>query len=233
MRVLNSLFYKFPFPLHLLLYLDSPNTMIMAAMKRTILILVTLSAAAAQMPSWGLEKTRPMEAVINSICPDCAPMTPQILKTFLEPNAINIGRNSYITRQGTTLRLNGEKWTASGANVYWLGLDENVIPPAGEPFYAPLNASYPTKARITEIMNVMTMMGIRLIRSQTLGISVGNPLSIMPSLGVYNEAAFDPIDWSVFQARQHGLRIVVPLIDNHRTTTMGANITSSDGAVLM
>lgn len=187
----------------------------MSAMKFTVLALATFATAAPKMPSWGPEKTAPLEPVLNAICPNCAPMTPQILKTFLEPNAINIGRNSYITRQGTTLRLNGDKWTANGANVYWLGLDENVIPPEGQPFYAPFNASYPTKGRITEIMNVMTMMGIRLIRSQTLGVSVGNPLSVMPSLGVYNEAAFAPIDWTVFQARQHGLRIVVPLIDNY------------------
>ena len=39
-------------------------------------------------------------------------------------------------------------------------------------------------------------MGARTIRSQTLGVSVGNPLSVMPALGVYNEQAFDTIDWS-------------------------------------
>ena len=61
------------------------------------------------------------------------------------------------------------------------------MPPAGQPFYAPLNASYPTKGRITEIMNVLRTMGAHLIRSQTIGVSVGNPLSLMPSLGVFNE----------------------------------------------
>ena len=98
---------------------------------------------------------------------------------------------------------------------YWLGLDENVIPPAGQPFYAPFNASYPTFGRITEVMNTLQTMGAHLIRSQTLGVSVGNPLSIMPSLEVYNEQAFATIDWAVFQARQHGLRIMAPLVDNY------------------
>ncbi len=35
-------------------------------------------------------------------------------------------------------------------------------------------------------MNVLKTMGARLIRSQTMGVSVGNPLSLMPTLGHYN-----------------------------------------------
>ncbi len=48
-----------------------------------------------------------------------------------------------------------------GPNVYWLGLDENVIPAVGEPFYAPTNSSYPTKGRITEVMAMVKAMGGR------------------------------------------------------------------------
>lgn len=111
--------------------------------------------------------------------------------------------------------MGGEHWTASGANVYWLGLDENVVPPAGQPFYAPFNASYPTKGRIVEVMNTLVMMGAHTIRSQTLGVSVGNPLSIEPKLDVFNDVAFETIDWAVYQAREHGIRIFAPLIDNY------------------
>lgn len=142
-------------------------------------------------------------------------VTSEIPQSFIEPIEVQIARKSYVYRQGAELRLNGAQWTASGANVYWLGLDENVIPPAGQPFYAPFNTSYPTFGRITEVMNTLQTMGARIIRSQTLGVSVGNPLSVMPALGVYNEQAFDTIDWAVFQARQHGLRIMAPLIDNY------------------
>lgn len=99
--------------------------------------------------------------------------------------------------------------------MYWLGLDENVIPPAGQPFYAPFNASYPTKGRITEVMNTLVTMGATTIRSQTLGVSVGNPLSLEPALDEWNEDAFATMDWSVYQARTHGIRIFAPLIDNY------------------
>jgi mannan endo-1,4-beta-mannosidase len=178
-------------------------------------LLLTFAALVAAAPSWGPAKVQPLAPAISAIFPQGAPLTPQILQTFYEPNEVNIARNSYVYREGTSLRLLGDHWTASGANVYWLGLDENVIPPAGQPFYPPTNASYPTLGRITEVMSTLVTMGARLIRSQTLGVSVGNPLSMMPTQGVVNEQAFATMDWAVFQARQHGLRIMAPLVDNY------------------
>lgn len=119
-----------------------------------------------------------------------------------------------VVRQGSTLLLDGQPWKAVGPNVYWLGLDENVTPLAGEPFDPSTNASYPTKGRITEVMAMVTAMGGTMIRAHTLGVSTGNPLSVMPTLGKINEAAFDSIDWAVFQAREYGIRLLVPLTDN-------------------
>jgi mannan endo-1,4-beta-mannosidase len=178
-------------------------------------VFISLVLAAAT-PSSGAADIEPLTAAVtSSFSKGGAPLTPQILKTILEPNEVNIARNSYVYRDGTALRLLSDRWTASGANVYWLGLDENVIPPAGEPFYPPFNASYPTLGRVTEVMSTLVTMGAKLIRSQTLGVSVGNPLSMMPTQGVVNEQAFATMDWAVFQARQHGLRIMAPLTDNY------------------
>lgn len=130
------------------------------------------------------------------------------------PNTENI-RDSLITRQGSTLFLNNAPWRAVGPNVYWLGLDENVLPPLGQPFFAPLNASYPTKGRVTEIMATVKALGGTMVRAHTLGVSTGNPLSIWPAQGVVNSQAFDAIDWAVAQARVHGVRLLVPLTDNY------------------
>lgn len=124
-------------------------------------------------------------------------------------------RDSPITRQGSSLLLNNTPWRAVGPNVYWLGLDENVIPPAGQPFYAPFNASYPTKGRVTEIMATVKALGGTMIRAHTLGVSTGNPLSVWPAEGVVNAQAFDAIDWAVAQAREYGVRLLVPLTDNY------------------
>lgn len=177
-------------------------------MKLTVLLVIVF--ASQSLASSVAPVISSIEAALGGL-----PITPQVLQTFVQPLEIQLARNSYVYRQGTELRLNGMEWTASGANVYWLGLDENVQPPPGQPFYAPFNASYPTHGRITEVMNTLVTMGARTIRSQTLGVSVGNPLSLMPKLGVFNDQAFDTIDWSVFQARQHGIRIMAPLVDNY------------------
>jgi mannan endo-1,4-beta-mannosidase len=174
-----------------------------------------LAASAPTLPLKDSSRMLPDVSSVTFLFPPNPILTKQIRSTYLEPNLALYARNSYVYREGTSLKLLGEPWTAEGANVYWLGLDENVIPPKGEPFYAPLNASYPTKGRTTEVMNTLVMMGATLIRAHTLGVSVGNPLSLSPSLGVYNDAAFEPMDWAVFQARQHGLRIMVPLTDNY------------------
>jgi mannan endo-1,4-beta-mannosidase len=64
-------------------------------------------------------------------------------------------------------------------------------------------------------MNIVRELGGSTIRSQTLGVSVGNPLSLWPTLTTRNPQAFDTIDWAVYEAGQHGLRIQMPLVDNY------------------
>jgi len=46
-----------------------------------------------------------------------------LLLFFLFPA---LSRCQFVTRQGSKLFLNGKQFRCSGANVYWLGLDENV-----------------------------------------------------------------------------------------------------------
>src|SRR6187402_2777050 len=151
----------------------------------TKFLILALSSLVATEPAWNISKVQAaVSSALSSFFPQPSLLTSQVLQTFLEPIEANLARNSHVYRDGTTLRLLGDKWTASGANVYWLGLDENVIPAAGEAYYKPLKASYPTKGRTTEIMATLATLGAKVIRSQTLGVSVGNPLSLMPSLGV-------------------------------------------------
>lgn len=131
--------------------------------------------------------------------------------TIVQTNALV----SPVTRNGSTLMVGGKEWKAVGANVYWLGLDENVVPPEGEPFDEATNSSYPTKGRITDVMATVKALGGTMIRAHTLGVSTGNPLSLMPEAGVINEEAFEAIDWAVYQAGLSDIRLLVPLTDNY------------------
>ena len=135
---------------------------------------------------------------------------------------------SPVTRDGSRLLVDGKEWKAVGPNIYWLGLDENVVPPAGEPFDPSTRASYPTKGRITDAMATVKALGGTIVRSHTLGVSVGNPLSVMPEPGVVNEDAFDAIDWAVYQAGRYGIRLMVPLTDNWVSLALPSSFLSLD-----
>lgn len=113
--------------------------------------------------------------------------------------------DAFITRSGSTLLLDGKPWRFSGANMYWLGLDDNLRDADGP--------TYPAHGRIDDGFGAARTLGARVVRSHTLGISVGTPRSIEPTLGTFNDAAFDTIDYAVASARRNGIRLMVPLTD--------------------
>ncbi|HYN97339.1 MAG TPA: carbohydrate binding domain-containing protein [Pilimelia sp.] len=109
----------------------------------------------------------------------------------------------FVTRSGTGLTLGGAPFRFGGPNIYWLGLDENVG-----------GVDYPTRFRIDDALRTAKAMGSTVVRSHTLGISTGTPLSIEPSLGEFNADAFATIDYAIAQAHRLGLRLLIPLTDN-------------------
>ncbi|HEX8632292.1 MAG TPA: cellulase family glycosylhydrolase, partial [Catenuloplanes sp.] len=111
--------------------------------------------------------------------------------------------DQFVTRSASTLQLGGAPFRFGGANIYWLGLDENVG-----------GVDYPTYFRIDDALRTAKAMGATVVRSHTLGISTGNPRSLEPSLGQFNPEAFATIDYAVAAARRLGIRLVVPLADN-------------------
>lgn len=86
-----------------------------------------------------------------------------------------------------------QSFVAVGPNVYWLGLDENV-----EAW-----ATYPTRTRVLEALAIAAAVGATAIRSTSLGVSVGDQRSVMPSLGHVNDDAFDAIDFALFAAKRY------------------------------
>ena len=52
------------------------------------------------------------------------------------------------------------------------------------------------------------------IRGHTLGISFGTPLSVETSLDVFNDQAYEAIDFAILAARIYGIKLLIPLVDN-------------------
>ncbi|TFD60910.1 hypothetical protein E3T39_07290 [Cryobacterium suzukii] len=111
----------------------------------------------------------------------------------------------FVQRDGSSLMLNGEQFRASGTNIYWLGLDENVG-----------GVNYPTFFRIKDALDTAAEMGITVVRSHmatSTSQDNADPLALMPALGQYNEQAFRTIDFAVAYAGTLGIRLVLPLTD--------------------
>ncbi|EJD39084.1 glycoside hydrolase, partial [Auricularia subglabra TFB-10046 SS5] len=136
-------------------------------------------------------------------------------------------RDAFVTRKSTELFLLNEPFRVVGPNIYWLGLDENV------------GIAYPSKSRVLDAMAAVSAMRGTVIRAHTLGASIGHPLSIMPALDVWNEDAYEAIDFAVLAARVYGIKLLIPLTDNvskyqfvqwhgHNFSGVGASITPED-----
>lgn len=123
---------------------------------------------------------------------------------FAQPSGAQNKADGFIQREGAQLTLNGHPFRYGGGNIYWLGLDENVG-----------GVGYPTHFRVDDAIETAQRMGATVVRAHTLGISTGNPLSLEPSLGHFNDQAFDAIDYAVASASRHGIRLLIPLTDNY------------------
>jgi len=158
-----------------------------------------------------------------------APLTPhQAEAASAAPRAEWTTQNTeFVTRDASRLQLGGETFRASGANIYWLGLDENVG-----------GVDYPTFFRIKDTLDSAHRAGITVVRSH-MGTSTGqddaNTLALMPSLGEYDDDAFATIDFAVAYAGSLGIRLILPLTDEweyyhggHRDFTTPLGLESAD-----
>lgn len=109
-----------------------------------------------------------------------------------------------LTRSGSALRIDGATRRLSGANMYWLGLNDNT---GGSPAFA-------SHSQITDAMAGAKRMGVSLVRAHTIGVSTGTRLSYSPAAGSYRDANLDAADWAVYQAKLNGIYLMVPLTDN-------------------
>jgi hypothetical protein len=136
-----------------------------------------------------------------------------ILSAVLLPSVLVCGqqtanvvgqRSEFVTRDGTSLQLSGKPFRYSGPNIEWLGLE------AYGP-HDPQGPRYPSHFEVDDAMDTAREMGARVIRSQTLGDSVGCELCIEPQPGVFNPEAFNAIDYAIKAAHDRGIRLIITL----------------------
>lgn len=111
--------------------------------------------------------------------------------------------NTFVTRSEDTLMLSGKPFRFSGANIYWLGLLESST-----------GVSYPSHFEVDDALATASLMGATVVRAHTMGISVGCSLCMEPALNVFNQTAIQHVDYALLAARQHHIRLIIPLTDN-------------------
>ena len=84
--------------------------------------------------------------------------------------------DSFVTRSGPRLTLGGRPFRFGGANIEWLGvIGYGPADPAGPHF--------PSHYEVDDAMSTARELGATVVRSQTLGDSVGCAACIEPELG--------------------------------------------------
>jgi len=121
---------------------------------------------------------------------------------------------SFVQRSGTKLTLGGEAFRYSGPNIEWLGLE-------GYGPHDPMGPRYPSRFEIDDAFATAAEMGARVVRSQTMGDTVGCARCIEPEEGKFNDAGFQSTDYALLAAHRRGMKIIVTLIGDCATCQGG------------
>jgi mannan endo-1,4-beta-mannosidase len=113
--------------------------------------------------------------------------------------------HSFVIRSGPRLYVAGRPFRFGGANIEWLGL-------AGYGPFEPNGPHFPSNYEIDDAMTTAREMGVTVVRSQTMGDSVGCDQCLEPTLGHFNPAAFERVDYALKSARARGIKIIPTII---------------------
>ena len=113
--------------------------------------------------------------------------------------------NPFVVRSGDRLMLAGKPYRFGGANIEWLGL-------VGYGPADPVGPHNPSHFEIDDALTTAKEMGARVVRSQTMGDSVGCALCLEPAEGSFNQHAFQSIDYALSRARLLGIKIIPTIV---------------------
>ncbi|XP_022738417.1 mannan endo-1,4-beta-mannosidase 2-like isoform X2 [Durio zibethinus] len=106
-------------------------------------------------------------------------------------------RLSFVERNGTQFFLDGKPLYVNGWNSYWLmahSVDENSRP------------------RVSAMLQAGAKMGLTVCRTWAFNDGGYDALQISP--GQFDERVFKALDYVIAEARQHGIRLLLSLVNN-------------------
>ncbi|KAG4967733.1 hypothetical protein AAZX31_12G107200 [Glycine max] len=104
---------------------------------------------------------------------------------------------AFVERNGTQFMVDGKAFYINGWNSYWLmvqSVDEYSRP------------------KVREMLRAGAKMGLTVCR--TWAFNDGDYNALQSSPGVFNEQAFKALDYVIAEARQHGIRLLLSLVNN-------------------
>jgi mannan endo-1,4-beta-mannosidase len=136
-----------------------------------------------------------------------------LLLSFLLAASTLYGQ-SFVQRSGTHLVLDGSTFRYSGPNIEWLGLE-------GYGPHDPFGPRYPSHFEIDDVFATAAEMGAKVVRSQTMGDTIGCPLCIEPEEGQFNPNAFQASDYALSVAAKDHMKVIITLIGDCATCSGG------------
>jgi mannan endo-1,4-beta-mannosidase len=111
----------------------------------------------------------------------------------------------FVTRSGLELAAGDKQFRFGGANVEWLGV-------AGYGPADPSGPHAPSNYEIDDAFATARELGATVVRSQTMGDSVGCAACLEPERGVFDARAFERVDYALASARRHGIRVIPTIV---------------------
>ncbi len=113
----------------------------------------------------------------------------------------------FVTRSGTRLKLEGKPFRFAGGNLDYLALASDSFGKIGA-----TDIYYPSKSMIDDAFAALHKMNGTVTRVWS-SASQGCSLCVEPELGKFNETALKQLDYVVYSAGRHHIRVILLFVD--------------------
>lgn len=187
---------------------DQPASTIASTLAKST---AALSATQKQSGTMGMTVTKPTITLTSVQQP-----TGTVTATASKVKATLAGASgSFVTRDPLTgnLMLDGARFMFAGSNINGLGITSYA-----SMYGATIDAEGYHRAshsEIDDLLNQADSMNATVIRAYAAVMSVGRLSAVQPTLGTFNAAALDGIDYALQQCAIRGIKIYFPLVDSY------------------